>query len=152
MEQENGKRLLHNSSLWGETFDTVLAKVGSRPSGLTEEEVSEHHNKYGENIISQRHTNLPTMILRQFTGNPLILVLGIATFVSFLLGQQVSSYYIFGMILVSVFLGFWNEFSAEKTVASLLKKISPTALVLRNDEKKEIPVSQLTIGDIVLLS
>ena len=152
MEQENSHHLLKDSSLWGEPFERVLATTGSRLSGLTEEEAKNNIQKYGENTIATRHTNLPTMLFRQFTGNPLIVVLGVATFVAFLLGQHVSSYYIFGMILLSVLLGFWNEYSAEKTVAALLKKISPTTLVIRNDEKKEISVSQLTVGDIVLLS
>ena len=152
MEQEKSHQLLKDAELWGESFDSVLANTGSRLSGLTDDEVKKHQDKYGQNTISSRHTTIPRMLLRQFTGNPLILVLAIATLVAFLLGQHVSSYYIFGMILLSVGLGFWNEFSAEKTVASLLKKISPTSLVFRNDEKKEIPVSELTVGDIVLLS
>lgn len=56
------------------------------------------------------------------------------------------------MILLSVVLGWWNEYSAERTIDHLLKKISPTALVLRQDVKTEIPASHLTIGDIVLLA
>src|SRR5205807_2114021 len=101
------------------------------------------------NTIHKRSVNFFPLFIRQFTGNPLIIILAIATFVSFLLGQHISSYYIFAMIIVSVFLGLWNEYSAQRTVESLLKKISPTALVERHGEKLEIPVTHLTIGDIV---
>lgn len=134
------------------SFEDTLTRFESRPSGLNTQEVRERQKLYGLNTIHKRKVNILTLLLRQFTSNPLILVLATATFISYLLGQQISSYYIFGMILVSVFLGLWNEYSAERTIDSLLKKISPTAFVMRNDERVEIPVKELTIGDIVLLS
>lgn len=134
------------------TYEDVLTQLQTRPAGLTESEVIERQKKYGLNTIHKKKVNLLLIIYRQFTGNPLILILAAATFVSFMLGQHVSSYYIFAMILVSIVLGVWNEYGAEKTVDALLKKISATALVIRNDEKIEIPASHLTVGDIVLLS
>lgn len=146
----------HTNSLeepyWQITFEDTLTRLQSRPSGLTEKEILERQKKYGLNIIEKRKVSIRSIIFRQLTNNPLIIILATATFLSFLLGQHISSYYIFGMILLSIFLGFWNEYSAEKTIENLLKKISPSATVIRNDEHLEIPVSHLAIGDIVLLS
>ncbi len=121
-------------------------------NGLTTEEVNKRQKIYGLNIIHKRNITFLSILLRQFSGNPLIIILALATFVSYLLGQHVSSYYIFGIIIASILLGLWNEYTAVKTIDNLLKKISLTALVERNNEKIEIPVSQLTIGDIVYLS
>ncbi|MCL4338493.1 magnesium-translocating P-type ATPase [Patescibacteria group bacterium] len=132
--------------------EELLEKFKTRIGGLDPNEVTKREKLYGLNVIHKRNINLLSMLLRQFKDNPLLIILIIATSVSYALGQQVSSYYIFAMILLSVFLGLWNEYSAEKTVDSLLKKISRTALVVRHDEKMEIPLSQLTIGDIVLLT
>jgi len=126
--------------------------MSTTTSGLPEKEVLERQKHYGLNIIHHRNVNFLTIFFRQFSGNPLIIILAVATFISYTLGQHISSYYIFGMIFVSVFLGLWNEYSAVRTVDALLKKISPTALVERHGEKLEIPVTHLTIGDIVLLS
>lgn len=137
---------------WKLTYEDTLTRLQTRMSGLTQEEVLTRQKQYGLNTINKRKVNILSIILRQFTSNPLIIILVIATCISFILGQRISSYYIFGMILVSVILGVWNEYGAEKTVDILLKKISPTALVVRGDQKLEIPSSQLTIGDIVLLS
>lgn len=53
---------------------------------------------------------------------------------------------------MSVGLGFGNEYAAEKTVSDLLKKISLTAIVVRNGKKEEIPVRDIVVGDLVLLS
>ena len=121
-------------------------------SGLSEHEALKRQAKYGLNIIHKRHLNGFTIFIRQFTSNPLILILVTATFISFLLGQRTSSYYIFGTILLSIGLGLWNEYSAEKTVDNLLKKISPTTLVIRGGERLQIPASHVTIGDLILLS
>ncbi|MGE5041923.1 MAG: magnesium-translocating P-type ATPase [Candidatus Levyibacteriota bacterium] len=141
-----------DQEFWKLNYEDILTRLETRLSGLTESQVIERQKKYGLNTIHKRKVNMFSIIFRQFKSNPLIIILAVATFVSFLLGQQISSYYIFGMILVSVILGFWNEYGAERTIDNLLKKISPTALVIRNDEKIEIPVATLTVGDVVLLS
>jgi len=120
--------------------------------GLSEHEALKRQLRYGLNSIHKRRLNSFTIFIRQFTSNPLILILVTATFISFLLGQRTSSYYIFGTIFLSIGLGLWNEYSAEKTVDNLLKKISPTTLVIRDNEKIQIPASHVTIGDLVLLS
>jgi len=138
--------------LWNISSEEALVKLQSSPSGLSEHEVSKRHLQYGLNTIHKRRLNPFTILIRQFTSNPLILILVCATFISFLLGQRTSSYYIFATILLSITLGMWNEYSAEKTVDSLLKKISPTTLAIRTNEKIQIPASQITIGDIILLS
>src|SRR6185437_4316539 len=144
--------LLQEKMYWQEEPDEIVQKLQSSLSGLEEKEVLKRQAQYGLNTIHKKNVNLLTLFIRQFTGNPLIIILAVATFISYLLGQHISSYYIFGMIILSVFLGLWNEYSAVRTVENLLKKISPTALVERNGEKLEIPVTHLTIGDIVLLS
>jgi Mg2+-importing ATPase len=144
--------ILHDTVWWEGLPETVLQKLDTKVSGLSNETVLQRQKKYGFNVIKDRKTNILTIFFRQFTGNPLIIILAIATFVSYLLGQHVSSYYIFGIIIASVMLGLWNEYSAIKTVDALLKKISPTALVERDSEKLEVPVSRLTVGDIVILS
>lgn len=121
-------------------------------SGLCDSEVLIRQKQYGLNIIQVKKFNSLSLFFRQLTGNPLLIILVAATFISFLLGDRTSSFYIFGVIMVSIFLGFWNEYSAERTVEGLMKKIAPLTLVIRNGEKQEIPVSQLTVGDIVFLS
>ncbi len=120
--------------------------------GLTEQEALQNQKKYGLNIIHKSKINPIRIFTAQFTSNPLIIILAIATAISFSLGQTISSLYIFGIIVVSILLRLINEYAAEKTVESLLKKIAPTAIVNRNGEKKEIPFSHVTIGDIILLS
>ncbi len=120
--------------------------------GLKDNQVQIKQKQFGANTFQTNKSTSLSLFIRQFTGNPLLIILVLATFISFLLGDRTSAFYIFGIILVSVVLGFWNEYAAEKTVEGLLKKIAPTALVIRNGETQEVPAAHLTIGDIVLLS
>lgn len=137
---------------WTLPSSGILAKFKTNISGLTHQEALQRQKMYGLNIIHKRTATFLSIFIRQLTDNPLILILASATCISYVLGQQVSSYYIFGMILLSVILGVWNEYSAEKTIDYLLKKISPTAVIMRDGEKKEIHAAQLTVGDIIYLS
>lgn len=91
------------------------------------------------------------IFLRQFK-NPLLVVLSIAIVISYYFGETTNSLVIFAMLIISILLGFWNEYSAEKTISDLLKKISLTAIIIRNNNKIEIPVREIVVGDVVLLS
>jgi Mg2+-importing ATPase len=139
-------------SYWKMTVNDIFTRLKTQQSGLDEREVTKRQAAFGLNRIDKRKVNFFSILLRQISGNPLLIILTAATLISYFLGQQISAYYIFGMIIVSIGLGWWNEYSAERTVENLLKKITPDALVIRNGEKQEIPVSHITVGDIVLVS
>lgn len=132
--------------------EAILANYATSRLGLTHKESAKRLKKYGQNKTQNRKVNLITILLRQFVVNPLILILIFCTSVSFFLGDKITSFYIFGTILISVLLGLINEYSAQRTVERLLKNISKSALVVRGGEKKEIPTTDLTIGDVVILS
>ncbi len=90
------------------------------------------------------------ILVRQL-NNPLLLILSVATVLSFWFGEGFNAVVIFSMILVSVVLGFWNEYRAEKTVDDLLNKIPLTTMIVRDGDKQSIPVSELVLGDEVIL-
>lgn len=91
-------------------------------------------------------------ILGRQLKNPLLVVLGIATFVAYLLGQSTNATVILVMMSVSVALGFWNEWQSEKTIIDLLKKVTLSAILVRNGIKDEVPAKTLKVDDIVFLS
>lgn len=94
--------------------------------------------------------NAGKILLRQLKS-PLLYVLLFATITSFFLGERTNAVVILSMIFISLLMGFWNEYSAEKTIFDLLKKISLTTIVIRNGNKIEIPVRDVIVGDIVFL-
>jgi len=104
-----------------------------------------------KNELTFQRLSSVKIFARQFQ-NPLLYVLIIASVVSFYFGERTSSLVIIVMMTISILLGFWNEYSAEKTVSDLLKKISLTAVIIRGSTKIEIPIKEIVVGDTVLLS
>ncbi|MCL4397715.1 magnesium-translocating P-type ATPase [Patescibacteria group bacterium] len=90
------------------------------------------------------------IFLRQIK-NPLLIILVVATVISFTVGETTNAVIIFLLIVLSILMGFWNEFSAERTVRDLLKRISLMAVVVRNGIKQEVPVKNLNPGEVVFL-
>ncbi|KKT69666.1 MAG: Magnesium-translocating P-type ATPase [candidate division WWE3 bacterium GW2011_GWB1_44_4] len=130
----------------------TLAMTAQQERGLTAAQALENITKYGANVLDTQRLSAVSIFIRQFRGNYLLYILITCTVASFFLGEKTSSLYIFFMILLSSVLGFWNEYSAQKTVDTLLKRITPKALVKRDGRVEELPISHITVGDIVLLS
>ena len=143
----------NNTTDWGSmSVGDVLTTLKSSKDGLSFDEVKKRREQYGENILARKNHNALSLIIRQFTSNPLIIILAVATTISFLLGQHTSSYYIFAIILLSIGLGLWNEFTAEKTVENLLKKVTSNIVVIRQNLHQEIVTRDVTVGDIIMLT
>lgn len=130
----------------------MTAQEIQKDAGLTTAQALENIKKYGANILESQKLSTFNILLRQFKGNYLVYILIICTLVAFFLGQRVSSIYIFAMIFVSSGLGFWNEYSAQKTVDGLLKRITPKVLVKRDGEVCELLIMQIAVGDVVLFT
>lgn len=126
--------------------------VGKDEVGLTAAQAQENIAKYGANILESQKLSAVKILGRQFKGNYLVYILIICTVASFALGERVSSLYIFAMIFVSAGLGFWNEYSAQKTVERLLKRITPKVTVRRDGVDQEVLLTQIAVGDAVLFS
>ena len=56
------------------------------------------------------------------------------------------------LILLSTLLEFTIVFKSNKDAANLKKLIETTAIVVRDGKKVKLPITELTIGDVVLLS
>lgn len=102
------------------------------------------------NEITRPKFNAWVVLFRQFR-NPLLLVFIISTVVAYILGQNVEATAIWVVMSISIILGFWNEYRAERTIEDLIKRISFTATVIRDGVKQQILVRDVKIGDLVVL-
>lgn len=119
--------------------------------GLTQIEVEERLKKYGKNKIPEKKSkSFLEIFLNQFKEF-LIIVLLIATLISFLLGEVKDAIAILLIVIINSLLGSFQEFKAEKTLASLRSYISPKAKVLRDGRIFQIDIEEIVPGDIVLL-
>jgi len=102
------------------------------------------------NEIKHRKFSAWEVFFRQFK-NPLLLVFLVSTIVAFTLGEKTEAYAIWVVMALSIILGFWNEYQAEKIVSDLIKRISFDVHIIRNGEKMLLPAAEIRIGDEVNL-
>ena len=119
--------------------------------GLSEEEAKKRLKKYGPNKISEEKGKSPFSIFISQFQSILIIILIVASIVSFFLGDTVESIAILFVVVLNAILGFVQEYRADQSVKALKELVSPVAKVIRDGKRKEIPQEEVTVGDIVIL-
>jgi Ca2+-transporting ATPase len=143
---------MHIYKLWhtltqAEAFERVIGN----PGGLTSMESAKRLAETGPNEIrAAKRISALEILLEQFK-NILILILLGATAISLFLGHGVESIVIAVIVLFAVFLGFIQEYRAERAIEALRQMAAPTASVLRDGKEAEIPARDLVPGDVILL-
>ncbi|MEM4245719.1 MAG: cation-translocating P-type ATPase [Candidatus Bathyarchaeia archaeon] len=131
--------------------DVVLDLLKSSPEGLSPHEVSSRLERFGLNELRQEERVSSFKILfRQFTSILMIILLA-ATVVSTVIGEVVDAAAIMAILIASAFLGFFQEYRAEKALEALKRMLSPTITVLRGGKEVEVSSKELVPGDIMLL-
>ena len=130
--------------------DDVLASLGSSRKGLTALEAAVRLAAAGANEL-QTHVIGPLDVLIGQVKNPLLILLAGTAGISIVLHDATDATIILAIIVLSVGLGFINEFRAQKALADLHKQIRHTARVLRDGLPAAVPVTDLVAGDLVVL-
>jgi Mg2+-importing ATPase len=139
------------NSYWSTPADDVLRELGSGISGLSSEEAKERLEQFGSNHLSPAHQSSLVLLLLQFKS-PITLLLAAAAALSLYLGDITDATIIFGIILVSGLLSFWQEKGAADAVKNLLALVSVKTTVVRDNQSTKVPIEEVVPGDIVLLS
>ncbi|GIW45954.1 MAG: magnesium-translocating P-type ATPase [Candidatus Binatia bacterium] len=125
--------------------------VNTLAAGMSSQEAAQRLEQYGRNELgAARRGGALRQFLSRF-GNPLVLVLLFASTVSALTGDVGGAGIIACILLLSVTLDFIQEYRAERAAAALAARVALTAHVVRDGEVREVPVSLVVPGDIVLL-
>jgi P-type Mg2+ transporter len=139
-------------SFWHLSAAQVLEQLDSNPQGLNSQESQRRLVQYGANSLQQRQqSHLLLLLLNQFKS-PIILILIAAAVLSSFLKDTVDAVIILSIVLVSGFLGFWQERGAADAVAKLLALVETKARILRNGEVQSISIEQVVPGDVVQVS
>ncbi len=119
---------------------------------MTSNEAASRLKKFGLNELEKKNDfALFKLIAGQFKS-PLVYVLFIAGSTALLLGNTSDAIVVFTAVLINVFLGFFQEFKAQKSLGALNRLLSPRATVIRDGEMKIIGAKNLTVGDLVVLT
>ena len=140
------------ATFWSIAATEMLQQLQTTAQGLTTDEARARLTRYGANLLKpKKKSDALTLLVSQFKS-PIILILFIATGLSFFLGDPVDAFIILTIVLVSGLLGYWQEHSAANAVEKLLAIVQIKASVLRDGSPKEIPVEAIVPGDIVILN
>lgn len=119
--------------------------------GLNEEEIKKRREQYGFNELEEAERKSPLQVfLHQFKDFLVIILLG-AAIISAFLGKFESTIVILVVVIINAILGTVQHIKAEQSLKGLKALSSPTAKVLRNGQKLEIPSKELLVGDILYL-
>lgn len=129
----------------------IASELGVDPQkGLDKKAVTERIAKFGLNQLAIKEITGWHIILRQFKS-AFIYLLFAAMAITVILGEVVDTLMIFVFIAINAGLGFYQEYSSEKTAQLLSKFALPRAKVLREGVIGQITAGQLVLGDIVVL-
>lgn len=131
--------------------DEALKLLSTTDNGLTEEEIKKLREQYGFNELEEtKRKSTLQVFLHQFKDFLVIILLG-AAIISAFLGKVESTLVILVVVIINAILGTVQHIKAEKSLKGLKALSSPTAKVLRNGQKLEIPSRELMVGDILYL-
>ncbi|MBN2567082.1 HAD-IC family P-type ATPase [Candidatus Woesearchaeota archaeon] len=129
----------------------VIDLLKTRKEGLTDEEVRLRLQDYGKNTFHEkRRVTWLDILFRQFE-NFLIYILAFAAIVSFFLGEQIDFVVIVIIIAFTAFLGFFQDYRAEKSMEALEQMTTKKAVVVRNGKKCDLDAKEVVPGDIIVL-
>ena len=129
----------------------ALAAQQSTLTGLSQEEAASRAAKFGENKLTEgKKKSVFVVFLEQFR-DLLVVILMAAAVISALSKNVESTIVIFAVLILNAILGTVQYVKAEKSLESLKAMSAPTAKVLRDGVRVEIPSYAVVPGDIVLL-
>src|ERR1700733_2010338 len=139
-------------SFWALDGKEALQILSCTDEGLSGETAAERLKTYGPNTLKgASHASAILLFLSQFKS-PITLLLIAAAFLSMGLGDIPDAVIILIIILISSFLGFWQEKGAAHAVEELLKMVQIKCRIIREGMEKELPMEIVVPGDIIVLS
>jgi Ca2+-transporting ATPase len=136
----------HRSSTEG-----VLAILAASPRGLSSAEATERREKFGPNTLTETKRIRPLDIFfAQFKSLIIWILIG-AGLVSGALGEWIDAVAILAIVVLNAVIGFYQEFSAEKSIAALRKLTAPRARVWRDGTVTMVAATKIVPGDILEL-
>ena len=139
--------------------DDFLSKYNFDENGLSSQQAQEMIAKNGVNQVSQ---SKPKKWYNYFfeslfsSFNTILLGISLVLLYTDVVIPETPSYaniiVILGLVIASTLLEFFEEFRSNKAAEKLKELVGTTTLVLRDDKEIKIPINNITIGDVVLLS
>lgn len=126
--------------------------MGTDPDrGLSSDQAAAALATHGPNKLAEGHQVTALELLIAQLKNPLLLILMLGAVISAYTGHWVDAVAIFVIVIINAGIGFWQEFSAQKSMAALSAMAAPHAFVRRDGQWADIVATEIVPGDILRL-
>ncbi len=129
----------------------VYELLDSDEKGLSTSVAEEKRSQVGPNQLEEgEKKSIAGMLLSQFK-DVMIIILLLAAVISGIIGDLTDTIVILIIVILNAFIGFIQEYRAEKAMLALKQMAITQAKVLRNGSIVWLSATELVPGDIVLL-
>ena len=128
----------------------VLRLLESSENGITEEEAQRRLERFGLNELREAKKVSPLEVFVSQFRSFLVLILIVASAVSFFLGEVTDAVIIGAIVILNAILGFVQEYRAEQAIEALKKLAAPKAKVMRDGAVMMIEAKYVVPGDIMV--
>ena len=136
-----------------------IKQYNIKETGLTSDQANKNLYKYGSNEVSQAKPKKWYNYFLESLLSPFNLILmGITIILLYtdVVLQDIPSFaniiVILVLVIVSTILDFFEEFRSNKAAEKLKELVATSTTVIRDGKELNIPIKNVTIGDIVVLS
>jgi Mg2+-importing ATPase len=140
-----------DDAFWAVPADVVLDRLATSEAGLSGEEARRRRERFGPNRLTPpRRGGWAALLARQFV-DPIPLILLFAVLVAVVAGDLTDGLIILAIVVLSGFLGFWQEHRAGLAVQRLLALVQVHTDVRRDGTVVEVPPADVVPGEIIVL-
>lgn len=147
--------VLSKNPLWHtKSTREVLDILKTDPkTGISVKDVGERLSVYGYNQLEEKKGRSPFRIfVSQFNDFMIWILIAAALISGIIIRDTTDAIVILIILILNSVLGFVQEFRAERALQALKELASPSALVIRGGQEKDIYSKNLVPGDIIKLS
>ncbi len=132
-------------------IDAVFRELRTGPDGLSTVDAARRLDEHGFNVLPEsKKVPLSRKALAQLK-NLFNVLLIVAAILSFGTNTPQMGFAILGVVVVAVLFSLFQERRAERAVEALRQLVPDDAKVMRDGAIKKIPVSYVTVGDVLSL-
>ncbi|HJB05862.1 MAG TPA: cation-translocating P-type ATPase [Candidatus Merdibacter merdigallinarum] len=129
----------------------VMEELQTSMQGLDAQEAQRRLERDGRNELEESKPPHPLMIFLSQFQDLLVIILIAAAIISMVSGEVESTVVILAVITMNSILGTVQTIKAQKSLDALRQLSTPSARVIRDGRKMEIPSPELVVGDLLLL-
>ncbi|AGB40703.1 cation transport ATPase [Halobacteroides halobius DSM 5150] len=147
ISSENKESITYHKSI-----DQITDEFNTKQEeGLSESEAKKRLDDYGPNQLKQESAISPWEILVEQFKNIIVILLIIASGISFVIGDVLEGVAVLAVIIINAIFGFFTEYKAEKSVQALKEMVTTKAKVIRDGSLTEVDADKIVPGDLLVL-